>query len=119
MEDLTKLNLLYDYYGDLLTEKQREFFELYYFNDYSLGEISENYGITRQGAYDNIRRAQDILCLYEEKLGVVKKIFILEQKVQNILSRITRLRTILPDCYKVELDKIYNSVAVLLKESGE
>lgn len=119
MEDLTKLNLLYDYYGELLTEKQREFFELYYFNDYSLGEISENYGITRQGVYDNIRRAQEILCLYEKKLGIVKKIFILEKRIKDILSRITSLKEILPDSYKVELDKIYNSIALLLTESGE
>lgn len=119
MEDLTRLNLLYDYYGDFLTEKQREFFELYYFNDFSLGEISENYGITRQGVYDNIRRAQAILYSYEDKLGIVKKIFVLEKRIQYILDNINNFRSTVPDCYKVKLDEIYENIASLLKESGE
>lgn len=73
MDNITKLNLLFDYYGDFLTKKQKDIFELYYLNDLSLGEIAENSGITRQGVYDILRRSQDILLNFEEKLGMVKK----------------------------------------------
>lgn len=119
MEDLTKLNILYDYYGDFLTEKQKEFFELYYFNDFSLGEIAENYDITRQGVYDNIRRAQSLLYSYEGKLGIAKKFFTLEKRIQQILEYISEIKATMPNSYKGKLDKIYNNVESLLKESGE
>lgn len=66
MDNITRLNLLFDYYGDFLTKKQRDIFEQYYLNDLSLGEIAENNGITRQGVYDNLRRAQRALQNFEK-----------------------------------------------------
>ena len=65
VDNITKINLLYDYYGEFLTKKQREIFELYFFNDLSMGEIAENIGITRQGVFDMVRRCQDILNDFE------------------------------------------------------
>lgn len=119
LENLTKLILLYDYYGEFLTQKQREFFELHYLHDLSLGEIAENYGITRQGVYDNVRRAQTILEDHEEKLGIVKKHFTLKEKVEQILVSIEKLQQKLPDDYGETLQNIYENIASLLKESGE
>lgn len=65
--------MLYDFYGDLLTEKQKELFDLYYNDDLSLAEISEHMGITRQGVRDGIMRAEHALRATEEKLGLVAK----------------------------------------------
>ena len=71
--DATELILLYDYYGSLLTERQRECFELRYDQDLSLGEIGEELGISRQGVYDNLSRAEALLKNMEAKTGCVKR----------------------------------------------
>ncbi len=73
MEKLTEMNLLYDFYGQLLTEKQRKFIELYYCHDLSLGEISEQYGVSRQSVYDVLKRSEQALYRFEEKLELVGK----------------------------------------------
>ena len=61
--------LLYDYYGDLLTDRQRECFELRYYQDLSLGEIGEELGISRQGVHDNLSLAEALLRNMEAKTG--------------------------------------------------
>ena len=68
------ISRLYDYYGQLLTEKQRFAVELYYYDDLSLSEISEQVGITRQGVRDQLKHAEDYLVECEEKLGFAKKL---------------------------------------------
>jgi len=65
--------LLYDIYGGLLTAKQQNVFEWYYQDDYSLGEIAEELGISRQGVHDNIKRSVKLLEEYEEKLHLAEK----------------------------------------------
>lgn len=64
---------LIDIYGSMLTDKQRDVMELYYFEDLSLSEIAENEHITRQGVHDSIKRAESILCGLEDKLGIASK----------------------------------------------
>ena len=71
--DITELILLYDYYGALLTERQRECFELRYNQDLSLGEIGQELGISRQGVFDNLGRAEALLKNMEEKTGCVRR----------------------------------------------
>lgn len=66
-----EMTLLYDYYGGLLTEKQRICFDLYYNQDFSLQEIAQNEGISRQGVQDSIRRAEASLREMEEKTGCI------------------------------------------------
>ena len=56
-----RMTMLFDFYGEVLTERQKEFFDLYYNEDLSLAEISENYGITRQGVRDVIVRAEGVM----------------------------------------------------------
>ncbi len=73
MEKIVKQNILYDFYGELLTAHQRQIYEDAIFNDLSLSEISEQYGITRQGAHDIIRRCDKALWGYEEKLHLAEK----------------------------------------------
>ena len=65
--------LLYDYYGALLTRRQQECFELRYHQDLSLGEIGEELGISRQGVFDNLSRAEALLKNMEEKTGCVSR----------------------------------------------
>ena len=69
----TELILLYDYYGDLLTDRQKECFELRYYQDLSLGEIGEELGISRQGVHDNLSRAEALLRNMEAKTGCASR----------------------------------------------
>lgn len=65
--------MLFDFYGDLLTEKQREYYDLYHNDDLSLSEIGEKFGITKQGVYDIIKRATRVLVDMEEKTEIIRK----------------------------------------------
>lgn len=77
-EKIVQIALLFDFYGQLLTEKQIDIIDMYYNNDLSLSEISEQLGISRQGVYDTLKRAEKTLFEYEEKLGLVNRF--LQQK---------------------------------------
>ncbi len=68
-----ELILLYDYYGDLLTQRMRECFEMRYNQDLSLGEIGQNLGISRQGVHDNLSRAEALLRNMEAKTGCLRR----------------------------------------------
>ncbi|GEL14343.1 putative DNA-binding protein [Pediococcus cellicola] len=70
IEKNNRINFLFEFYGSLLTKKQRNYMQLYYADDYSLGEIAENYAVSRQAVYDNIKRTVQILEDYEEKLHI-------------------------------------------------
>ncbi|WP_082234196.1 putative DNA-binding protein [Halobacillus massiliensis] len=83
LEKTTRINYLLDFYQSLLTPKQRNYMELYYLEDYSLGEISENFNVSRQAVYDNIRRTEAMLEEYEDKLLLYEKF----QKRQRILEQ--------------------------------
>ena len=72
-DDTLLMTMLFDFFGDLLTEKQREYFDLYHNDDLSLSEIAEKAGITRQGVYDIITRAEKSLVEIEQKTGVVQR----------------------------------------------
>ena len=73
LEQRLLLNLLYDHYKPLLTEKQREVYELHEFSDLSLGEIAEHYGKSRQAIYDLLFRTKNKLKILEEKLGLARQ----------------------------------------------
>lgn len=70
-DDTLQMTMLIDFFGDLLTEKQREYLDLYHNEDLSLSEIAEKYGISRQGVHDIITRAEKKLTGIEKKTGVV------------------------------------------------
>ena len=82
--DATQMILLYDYYGELLTERQQECFELRYNQDLSLGEIGQELGISRQGVYDNLSRTEALLQRMEEKTGCVRRDLQCRTAAQNI-----------------------------------
>ncbi len=74
MDDVTKTNLLFDFYGDLLSKRQKQVASLYYEENLSLSEIGEVFEISRQGAHDALKNAQKALADYEEKLGLLKRL---------------------------------------------
>ncbi len=79
---MIKEALLYDYYGDLLTQKQKDYFEDYYFNNLTLQEISENNNVSRNNAYKIIKDAVNKLNYYEEKLKLIEK----KKKIEEIIK---------------------------------
>lgn len=84
MDERDYLIILYDIYGELLTDKQKELFEEYYFNNLSLGEISENILLSRNAIHKNIKNAEEKLYFYEEKLKLYNK----KQKLEQVLVKI-------------------------------
>ncbi|WP_026799748.1 putative DNA-binding protein [Pontibacillus halophilus] len=84
LEKTTRMNYLFDFYQELLTDKQRSYMELYYLEDYSLGEISEAFEVSRQAVYDNIRRTENMIEEYEEKLHLYERF----QERQSLLKQL-------------------------------
>lgn len=84
MEKIVEQGILYDFYGQLLTEHQKNIYEDVVFNDLSLGEIAKEQGISRQGVHDLIKRCDKILAGYEEKLQLVHKFNQTKKKVEEI-----------------------------------
>ncbi|MCI8982534.1 MAG: YlxM family DNA-binding protein [Hungatella sp.] len=87
MEKIVWQGLLYDFYGELLTQHQRRVYEDVVFNDLSLSEIAKEQGVTRQGVHDLVRRCDRILEGYEEKLHLVKKF----QETRRLANEIQKL----------------------------
>jgi predicted DNA-binding protein YlxM (UPF0122 family) len=71
LEKTNRINMLFDFYGDLLTEKQRTFMACYFHDDYTLGEIAAEFEISRQAVYEHIKRAEHVLEDYESKLALL------------------------------------------------
>ncbi|GAE91659.1 signal recognition particle associated protein [Gracilibacillus boraciitolerans JCM 21714] len=84
LEKTTRINALYDFYQKLLTNKQRNYMEMYYLEDFSLGEISETEHVSRQAIFDNIRRTEQTLEDYEAKLQLYQKFL----KRQSLLKEL-------------------------------
>ncbi|KQL58209.1 MULTISPECIES: putative DNA-binding protein [Bacillaceae] len=73
LDKTLRMNYLFDFYQPLLTDKQQNYMTRYYLDDYSLGEIADEYEVSRQAVYDNIRRTETMLEDYEAKLGLLEK----------------------------------------------
>ena len=89
-----RMTMLFDFYGEVLTPRQKEFFDLYYNADLSLAEIAENYGISRQGVRDVIVRAEAIMTDLEDKTGLMKRFMLMQQQVQAILDAAEKIQTV-------------------------
>ncbi len=90
-EKMIEISMLYDFYGQLLTAKQQELLKLYHEDNYSLSEIAEEYGISRQGVHDTVKKAEKALHEYESKLGLISKFTATEEAVVAIDSEIDLL----------------------------
>ncbi len=86
-----EMTLLFDYYGELLTEKQKTCFDLHYNQDLSLGEIAEEAGISRQGVHDSLARAEAALLEMEEKTGCVARARAQQQALDTICRKAEQL----------------------------
>ncbi|GER65596.1 UPF0122 protein YlxM [Weizmannia acidilactici] len=106
LEKTTRMNYLYDFYQSLLTPKQRSYMSLYYLDDFSLGEIAEEYGVSRQAVYDNIKRTEQMLEEYEKKLGLFEKFQARKQIFQS-------MREILGDSVDPELLRLLDALEKL------
>ncbi|MBQ9886939.1 MAG: DNA-binding protein [Lachnospiraceae bacterium] len=84
MEKIVEQTLLYDFYGELLTSHQQQVYEDVVLNDYSLSEVAEEMGISRQGVFDLIKRCNKLLSDYEDKLHLVKKFLDTKEKAAKI-----------------------------------
>ena len=93
-----EIALLFDFYGEMITDKQRDVVELYYNDDLSLSEIAENEGITRQGVRDSIKRAETQLTEMEERLGLVRRFGEMREKLEEIRQAVRDIQEINERC---------------------
>lgn len=106
LNKLYELSLLYDFYGELLKENHKNMFEDYVLNNFSLSEIAQERGISRQGVHDSVKRTSRQLLEYEKKLGLLEKFRRTKEKVSQIQVLAKRY----------ELEQIYSLAAEILQE---
>ena len=116
-------SMLLDFYGDLLTTRQRECFDLHFNEDLSLAEIAEACGISRQGAWDNIRRATDRLEEIEEKTGLIRRFAETREKLAELYDTLETMRTLAETIGSEELNNLVqravSQIQALLKTEEE
>ncbi|CAM3140330.1 YlxM family DNA-binding protein [Paenibacillus lupini] len=87
----TRINSLFDFYEPLLTEKQRTFLKYYFHDDYSLGEIAAESGISRQAVYEHVKRAEQVLESYEGKLMLLAKYEAMQKLAEELERKVAAL----------------------------
>ena len=103
------IGYLLDFYGDVLSERRRDALDFYYNDDMSLSEIAEEMGISRQGVRDLIKKAEEELLFYEEKLGLAKKFADAQEHAKRALEL----------CREYDIgDDVKNEIALLLESVG-
>ena len=111
------MTMLFDFYGDLLTDRQKEFFDLYYNEDLSLAEIAENAGITRQGVRDSIKRAEHALHEMEDQLGLVARYSDTERCAEELQHEVEQLHELnAAQLHSAEADEIVSRMTALLEQ---
>lgn len=107
-----RMSLLFDFYGDLLTERQKEFYDLYYNEDLSLSEIAENYGISRQGVRDVIVRAEAAMTEIEDKTHIIRRFSQNRKEIAAIDAAADRLLKAVDDGSRTDvmLDEIGRAI---------
>ena len=117
MEKNMELSLLFDFYGELLSEKVRRATELYYNDDLSLSEVAEDMGITRQGVRDLIKRAEGNLYGYEQKLGLYKRFLEMQKGLGSLKDSLVKAKSLLDsNTDRSEIDKEISGMIDLVDE---
>ena len=110
MEKIVEQALLYDFYGELLTEHQKKIYEDVVLNDFSLSEIAEEQGISRQGVHDLIRRCNVILGNYENKLHLIEKFLYTKDKIGEINQLVVKSDDLSKEQLAVQIKKLTESI---------
>lgn len=106
MKDVFEKTLLFDFYGELLTDKQKQIYSLYHLDDLSLGEISEQMNISRQGVFDTLKRCNYQLNNFEEKLQLVQKFINNKKRADEICQLILCIKKKMSEQDLVYMDEI-------------
>ena len=113
MSSVYEISLLLDFYGQLLTERQVEVLDLHYNQDLSLGEISENLKISRQGVHDAIKKGREHIIKFENKLGLAKRFLDQSLQIKSIMGKLGQLAEKNPKL--VELKEIQQELKSLVE----
>ncbi len=113
--DALEMTLLFDYYGELLTQRQRDCLDMRYNQDMSLGEIAQELGVSRQGVYDNLSRAETLLRNMEEKTGFLRR----DEKVRSTAQQIIRAAEALSASKDPEVGELARQILAAAKELEE
>ncbi|MGP1569957.1 MAG: YlxM family DNA-binding protein [Eubacteriales bacterium] len=97
-KDFVRISILYDFYGKLLTQKQKDVFSLYYSENMSLSEIADEFGISRQAVHDNLKNAQNALESYENELELIKRTQMREKLAKRAYALIDESLKFEVDC---------------------
>lgn len=106
MDKNINIALLFDIYGSILSDFQHDCLDMHYNQDFSLSEISDNVGKTRQGVYDSIKRSEQILENLEKKLGFLKKTNDLKEKIDNVKKLISEMPDVSNPLAKEKIEEI-------------
>lgn len=111
MEKIARQVFLYDFYGELLTEHQKQVYEDVVLNDMSLSEIAQEFGISRQGVHDLVKRCDKILAGYEEKLHLVERFLRSKERIARICE--------LADHYQDNVEAVMDEIKLISHEMLE
>ena len=116
IENIAENSLLYDFYGQLLSKRQQEVMALYHEENYSLSEIAEEFGISRQAVHDTLKKAEQALAEYEQKLGLVKTLQRSEAVIRQIDEKIDTLIAELAESENAQRTQPSSTFAARLEE---
>jgi len=120
MDKNIEISLLYDFYKELLTEKQADAIDLYYNQDFSLSEISEHLHITRQGVRDSIKRGEKLLFDMEEKLGLVNRFLSIQNKIETVKDLVADIEELnRKKIFSNELNDRISKLKTVVNDIGE
>ncbi|SCZ76906.1 YlxM family DNA-binding protein [Acidaminobacter hydrogenoformans] len=112
-----KLGTMFEFYGQLLTEKQQEILEDYCILDLSFGEISEELGISRQAVYDTIKRAEKQLDQYEDKLGMAARFEQREKAIRHLVDGMREIDVKISE--EAEASELHERISELIREASD
>lgn len=113
MEKIVEQSLLFDFYGELLTNHQQRVYQDAVFNDMSLSEVADNYGISRQGVHDLLRRCHKAMEEYEDKLHLIAKFTLVREKLGCIQETADQMTE---GCLQEKKERIRHLAAEILEE---
>ena len=119
IDNLAYESLLYDFYGALLTDKQREIMELYHEENYSIVEIASELKVSKQAVYDSLKKSESILSNYEDKLGLMRSLVNTRDTIEEIDSRIEELISLADDDGSAKLRDGLEEIRSLIRKLDE